>query len=665
MKVAVIAVLNDLGASKKLSAIIGGESVLNDGSAIVLVSLFMSLQSGEDIGGMDALLFAFRECFGAVAFGTVFGMLQCFCFHVLGDQPTALVAVSFTMPYLCFLIASTYLHTSGVLSLVPFGILANVIGRAYIVGSVAERMEHFWEQIEFIANTLLFAISGLLIASDLKAGTIMASDWLALLALYILLLVVRGVTILILYPLLSCYGYGMSKNECIMTWWGGMRGAVGLTLALSLRSSDSVGEIVGNLATFFMGGIVVINSIVHATTAGSLLKYLELENLPDKEILKEIRTQFVDIAVDTVKFAGCNHEEIQKVLHEDEGWIEKHVDEIINPVASLIRSHSTIQYSHIHSSAEVMMEKRRHFLLSQNSTYDYLLSRGVIPRSAWMVLVKSVDRALDSRESEIDQWRQVVGCTETQMAMSIIRWMGSEDEMAVVHACYGRIEQSDSYYDPSNNFIVSYCVQFIAYLAYGYLRAHEMGRLSLKALHSRKDNLMHLREKLDKESINDCEQAAMVLNVVRSHCPIVLCRIKTSQLATAIKWQLFDKAFSLLELGLIEHNELEPILESADEISTRCNQLHLRLHMGGRVSSEGDMEANRDLYPFMDCKIPENRKMSSSFEEELGYQTFARDEARVTVDFEQVEKLYSRRNSRASMDPSLLPRSNRRGSYLS
>jgi len=90
------------GASTKLSTIIGGESVLNDGSAIVIVTLFLALEQGEYLSTWDIFAFIFREVLGSLALGVAFGLAQIACYFLLRDQPTPLVAFTFSLPYICF-----------------------------------------------------------------------------------------------------------------------------------------------------------------------------------------------------------------------------------------------------------------------------------------------------------------------------------------------------------------------------------------------------------------------------------------------------------------------------------------------------------------------------------------------------------------------------------
>mmetsp|Transcript_17731 Transcript_17731/g.34942 ORF Transcript_17731/g.34942 Transcript_17731/m.34942 type:complete len:802 (-) Transcript_17731:461-2866(-) len=582
--VAVLAILHSLNASKHLSTIIAGESVLNDGSAIVVVTLFLNLQAGQVYYAGDVIAFSFRETLGSVALGTACGLAMMAIFPLLKNNPTPLVALTFGVPYLCFA-AALAIDMSGVLSLVPLGLICNAWGRATIVGAVADRMEHFWDQAEFFANSVLFGIAGLYIADDLLEGLIKGYDWGFLFLLYVLLMVIRGIAVTMLYPAMYKLGYGFNVKEAIVTTWGGLRGAVGLTLSFAIRGTQNVSDQVGQQATFYMGGIVILTLMVNATTSGPLIQYFNLQRSGDKRILAELENDFKGVAEKSLLFAGATDEQIESVTGS---------------------SHSSEPAHHAEQSdnkvEETLAAKRRHFLLAQAVTFDHLLSRGVIPRGAWFLAMQSIDVELDKRDSEIAQWRTVV---KQPLLKLFVKSISDETLKKFLSAKNVKDEEflekeSHDHPDPPTELgrHARYSLTLISYIAFAYLRAHEDARAALDAMASEADLLGQQRAALHRESLQDCRAPAKFLSLVRARHPDILQSIKAVQLSTAIRWDLLDRAARLADLGLLEHSELHPLVELADHISQKCSALNLALKADKTTNASGDFSKNPDFYPF-------------------------------------------------------------------
>lgn len=98
-----------------------------------------------------------------------------------------------------------------------------------------EYLRSFWEVLEFLADTIVFAVSGLIVSAKVWQGEIKANDWGTLFLLYFLLHIIRGFIMICSWPVLkSKNSYGKKwdyKEFCILVFCG-LRGTVGLALAL-------------------------------------------------------------------------------------------------------------------------------------------------------------------------------------------------------------------------------------------------------------------------------------------------------------------------------------------------------------------------------------------------------------------------------------------------
>ena len=282
--VAVVALLKEVGASKRLGHIIEGESLVNDGTAIVVFSLLNQIAKGEDKTPLEIFTFFVWVPVGAVLVGVG---IAAGCHAWLGLGAVAgdhIVQISVTLfaCYLCFLVAEFEAAASGVLACVVLGVSIGAFGRGFFTGETEHSLHHFWEMLTFVANTVLFILTGVIIAKTTTEAatdrTLTAHDAGYGLLVYIEVLFARAAVIAVLYPILRKCGYGLTPYDATVCWWGGLRGAVGLALALVVSeaedsySDDKVGPV-----TLLCTGIVVVGTLaVNGTTTGQLLQWLGL-----------------------------------------------------------------------------------------------------------------------------------------------------------------------------------------------------------------------------------------------------------------------------------------------------------------------------------------------------------------------------------------------------
>ena len=123
---------------------IEGESLLNDGTAIVLFMVFFLGITGQATDGSPIIEF-FRVAFGGLLIGIIAGYLVIWWVkHVFND---ALVETSLVIAaaYLTYYLAELTFHVSGVLGLVALGLIIGGVGRSRISPQVAHFMHEFWE----------------------------------------------------------------------------------------------------------------------------------------------------------------------------------------------------------------------------------------------------------------------------------------------------------------------------------------------------------------------------------------------------------------------------------------------------------------------------------------------------------------------------------------
>ncbi|MGB5445585.1 MAG: cation:proton antiporter, partial [Psychromonas sp.] len=205
--VAVVSLLKEISSRKGLETLIEGESLLNDGTAIVFFSLFYGLLTLGEKVNFDPL--AVSGSFIAVVLlglftGLAVGVVFLFWIGRLFNQAVVEITLTISAAYISYFIAENVFHVSGVVAVVTLGLLVASIGRTRISPEVATFLHHFWQMMAHIANTLIFILVGIIIASRIRLDV--AEWWLTLAILYIGIQFIRAIPVLLFMPILKRAG---------------------------------------------------------------------------------------------------------------------------------------------------------------------------------------------------------------------------------------------------------------------------------------------------------------------------------------------------------------------------------------------------------------------------------------------------------------------------
>jgi monovalent cation:H+ antiporter, CPA1 family len=228
--VAVLATFRSLKVDKRLAALLEGESLLNDGVALVLfVTLVESVDGGFHLApafGTFVLSVA-----GGAAIGAAFGWIGHWLIAQIDEHLTEMT-VSVALAYGSFL-AAEELHLSGVLATIAAAMTLGHLGRSrgWIYSGGSEQvMIDLWELMAFVANAALFLLMGLAVRTAELWEHPDAVAWGVAAALG-----GRAFVAYLLGALIDRAGFTLSWNERHALFWGGLRGAVALAAVLSLE----------------------------------------------------------------------------------------------------------------------------------------------------------------------------------------------------------------------------------------------------------------------------------------------------------------------------------------------------------------------------------------------------------------------------------------------
>lgn len=287
--VAVVALLKDLGVDKRITAMVDGEAIMNDGTAIIAFTLFFPAAAVGFIEGSwdQVLIQSLQLTLGAVVFGVVCGWIQVFCLRRATD-PLVITCISISMAYISFFVADVFLETSGVLTLCFQGVYLSYNYPSLFPGREGSMLNNTWHFLVHAGNTMLFALVGIIIVRDaLSDFTLLDVAYIIL--LYITLVFARGFMITLFLPVLNQFSFKLGFRDVGLLVHGGLRGGVAMTLALIVARDDKISRAIGIDFIELTMGIVVITIVVNATTSGWVMEKLghkakEMNRLVQMEI---------------------------------------------------------------------------------------------------------------------------------------------------------------------------------------------------------------------------------------------------------------------------------------------------------------------------------------------------------------------------------------------
>ena len=388
--VSVVALFRSMGVPKRLQVLLEGESLFNDGTAIVVFDLVLVLalagiSNFQLVNGLGDFV---RVVGGGVLVGWLLGMVASQVISRIDDYliETALTCV---LAYGAYLIAEHFLGVSGVLAVVAAGLVNGNIGPHGMSPTTRIVVINFWEFAAFLANSFIFLLIGLGInLQDLShAGY----------------LVVWAIAAVLIARAAGIYGISRISGNIPIKWqhvlfWGGLRGAISLALALSLPAALAN----ANEIRFMAFGVVLFTLLVQGFTMAPLVRRLGLVERTETQDEYERRH------ARAVAGRGA-YDHLERRYHQ--GLLSDHAWKIISPylaennkqLAEAVRELATSEPG---VETEELDTAHREALRAQRSVISRLRRDGVISENNYTTLASEIDAALTHSEAG---WPELIG----------------------------------------------------------------------------------------------------------------------------------------------------------------------------------------------------------------------------------------------------------------
>jgi NhaP-type Na+/H+ or K+/H+ antiporter len=604
--VAVVSLLKELGGGKKLRTLIESESLLNDGTALVIFMVFFTILT-DTAANANPIIDFFIVTFGGIGIGAAIGLFTLFLLKKVFNDPLFEITGVIGSAYLTFYIAESF-HLSGVIGLVTLGLLMAGRGKTRISPEVAHFLHDFWVLAAFLANTLIFIIVGVIISNRTNFKL---EDFIDLALIYIGIHLIRGLIVLVLFPVMKRIGYGVSKQDALVLWWGGLRGVIGLAMALIIAES-SLPSFIKEPFLFITAGIVLLTSIINATTIKALVKGLGLTKIT------VARAAVITHAMENLR--GSAEERLELMKNDrfmggaDWETVSKYLPKIWQPKEKDLLDKK---------ENGGLIELRTVLLNREKTTYWNQFSKGLLGRKAYNQLVKIVDELLDEG-----------GKTTLSHAIYI-------DELWNTSQLFDKIEQwtqiqKSSNKDTFNKLIISYDA------CKGFVKAQDKLLELVNDFKNDESNSVEEKEYLNllENEVNEKKiQGLTFLRNLKNAFPEVYKAIETRQASRDILNHQKNKMVEMKKSGRIDKEDAHYFL---DEIEVQMNELLNKpldftlpdakdLIKDIKLFSELEEKVIVSVIPFVEIKIfPFNYQFKQELDPKNGLGVICRGSAKIS-----------------------------------
>jgi CPA1 family monovalent cation:H+ antiporter len=265
--IAVLAILKEAKIPASLELKISGESLFNDGVAVVIFISIAEVARSGDFSAVAVSKLFLQEAVGGLLFGGVLGYAGFWALRSIDDYKVE-VLITLAIVMGGYFLAGR-LHISGPLAMVVAGIITGNKKHVGLSAVSRDYLDKFWELIDEILNAVLFLLIGLEMLIIKINPVVMVIGGISIL----IVLLARWISVFIPVSLLR-YKIKFEKNAVTILTWGGLRGGLSVAMALSLGTNMYRDEFV--LITYI---IVVFSILVQGLTIGKLAKRLQSKPL--------------------------------------------------------------------------------------------------------------------------------------------------------------------------------------------------------------------------------------------------------------------------------------------------------------------------------------------------------------------------------------------------
>ena len=377
--ISVLSIFKSMSVSKRLSIIVEGESLFNDGTAAVLFAILLAGIKTGDLGIWTGIRNFLVVVLGGAAVGLAFGYVISKVTQRI-DEPRIEITLTTILAYSSYLVADS-LQLSGVIATVAAGLtIGNFGARVGMSPRTRVAMWSFWEYLSFVINSIVFLLIGL----EVRVTEILQSWQATLLAIGAVLLG-RAISVYSVAPINNIFAEKISRRWQHVLVWGGMHGALSLALALSLDQSFPYRSQILTM-TF---GAVAFTIIVQGLSIKPLLRFLGVsgskEDLYGQARVREIALAAAQEELDSMV---RSHLVSPPVYERYRRELEVQMEKAEREMAEIYQKDES------HASEEIHLAKVR-LIAAQKSAIEQAVHNGMLSSQSARNMIDAADLELD------------------------------------------------------------------------------------------------------------------------------------------------------------------------------------------------------------------------------------------------------------------------------
>jgi CPA1 family monovalent cation:H+ antiporter len=391
--ISVVALFKDLGVSKRLAVIVESESLLNDGTSVVLFQIFLGALASGDVNLLSGIRSFAVVTLGGAALGLGLGYLFCKATERV-DDPQIEITLTTILAYGSYLIAE-HLHVSGVIATVSAGI---VTGSYALEVGMSPRtrvaLRSFWEYTSFAINSIVF----LLIGMEVHVSRF-AESWRAILLAIGMVLLGRCVSVYMVGPVSRLTGSPIPLRWQHVLVWGGLHGGVSMALVLGLPHNVPRRDEILTMAF----GVVAFSIVVQGLTVKPLLRWLRIEAKQEGEYdVAKVRSAALTASRQELDGLVRDHLISEIVFERLRRELDAEVEQANRTIASMQEHNQDI-------AAEEMRMARMRLVVAEKSSIQRSANEGLISVHLAEKLLAEADMKLDKEIRERENRAETAG----------------------------------------------------------------------------------------------------------------------------------------------------------------------------------------------------------------------------------------------------------------
>lgn len=384
--ISVLAIFREAGITSRLSVIVEGESLLNDGTAAVLFLILLSGFRSGHLGIGEGIREFFIESLGGVAVGAIFGYLASKVIQRI-DEPRIEITLTTVLAYGTYL-AANGLHLSGVIAVVAAGLMTgNFTARIGMSPHTRIALWSFWEYFSFVINSIVFLLIGLEVhIHDLLHA------WQGTLLTIGAVLAGRVLSVYGLVPISNRFAERISLRWQHVLVAGGIRGALALALGLSLP----VGFPYRTQLLAMIFGVVAFTIVFQGFSIRPLLNVLGIAQQEDDDFAR-IRVRQIAASAGMAEIERLSRDHLVSSL-----VYARLRDEIQNRIEEMSKESVTLYTDHNERTLRETREARKQIVVAERSAIEHAMHVGLISARTARDMIKAADREFESFDQTED-----------------------------------------------------------------------------------------------------------------------------------------------------------------------------------------------------------------------------------------------------------------------